>query len=290
MAFRTVVIKNRAKLEYQLNHLVVRGVEEKRVCLNEINTLIIETTAVTVTAVLLCELAKRAIKVIFCDEKYQPSFECIPYYESFENNKRILQQINWSKEIKGKVWQQIIKAKIKGRANNLFTTNMIKAADSLVSYTKEVKHHDSTNREGHAAKVYFNALFGKDFSRHDKENPINIALNYGYTILLSAINRCIVSAGYLTQLGIWHDNEFNDFNFGSDLMEPFRPLVDSIVLNMEDLSLFRKVLNNLLNTKVRIDGKNTLLVNALTIYTRSVFFALNNNDAKAIKFMESYEL
>ena len=73
-------------------------------------------------------------------------------------------------------------------------------------------------------------------------------------------------------------------------MEPFRPLVDSIVLNMEDLSLFRKVLNNLLNTKVRIDGKNTLLVNALTIYTRSVVFALNNNDAKAIKFMESYEL
>ena len=87
MGFRTVVIKSRAKLEYQLNHLIVRGEDEKRVCLNEINTLIIETTAVTITAVLLIELVKKEVKVIFCDEKYQPSFECLPYYGSFEKQK-----------------------------------------------------------------------------------------------------------------------------------------------------------------------------------------------------------
>lgn len=290
MAFRTVVIKSRAKLEYQLNYLVVRGEEEKRVSLNEINTIIIETTAVVVTAVLLCELAKRGIKVIFCDEKYEPCFECLPYYGSFENNKRILQQINWKLRTKGQVWKGIISHKIKGQAHNLFEQNMIVEGDMLMGYIKEIEHYDSSNREGHAAKVYFNALFGKDFTRANKENPINIALNYGYTILLSAFNRAIVSSGYLTQLGIWHDNEFNDFNFGCDLMEPFRPLVDAIVLNMEDLDQFKKVLNNLLNTKVRIDGKQTVLVNAITVYTRSIFYALNNDDAKAIKFMESYEL
>ncbi len=290
MAFRTVVIKSRAKLEYQLNHLVVRGEEERRVCLNEINTIIIETTAITVTAVLLCELAKKGIKVIFCDEKYQPSFECLPYYGSFENNKRILQQINWTNKIKGDVWRHIIIKKIEGQRDNLSKYKKTDEAELLNSYVNEIEHYDTTNREGHAAKVYFNALFGNKFSRGDKEHPINIALNYGYTILLSAFNRTIVSSGYLTQLGIWHDNEFNNFNFGSDLMEPFRPLVDAIVLNMEDLEKFRAVLNNLLNVKVTIEGKETVLNHAITSYTRSIFNALNNENAKQIKFMEDYEL
>lgn len=290
MGFRTVVIKSRAKLEYQLNHLIVRGEDEKRVCLNEINTLIIETTAVTITAVLLIELVKKGIKVIFCDEKYQPSFECLPYYGSFENNKRILQQINWDSITKGEVWRQIVIRKIEGQREVLIKYRKHDAADLLKQYIGEVLHYDETNREGHAAKVYFNALFGSNFSRGNKEHPINIALNYGYTILLSAFNRNIVNSGYITQLGIWHDNEFNDFNFGSDLMEPFRPLVDAIVLNVDDLHEFKKVLNNLLNYKVKMDGKVTILNHAITTYVRSIFNALNNTNINEIKFMEDYEL
>jgi len=290
MGFRTVVIKSRAKLEYQLNHLIVRGEDEKRVCLNEINTLIIETTAVTITAVLLIELVKKEVKVIFCDEKYQPSFECLPYYGSFENNKRILQQINWDHNVKGEVWRQIIIKKIEGQREILLKYRKHNEADLLQSYISEIEHYDKTNREGHAAKVYFNALLGNNFTRADKEHPINKALNYGYTILLSALNRNIVASGYLTQLGIWHDNEFNDFNFGSDLMEPFRPLVDAIVLNMDDLDEFKAVLNNLLNYKVVIDGKKTVLNNAITTYVRSLFNVLNNVENSYIKFMEDYEL
>lgn len=77
----------------------------------------------------------------------------------------------------------------------------------LQEYIREIQFGDATNREGHAAKVYFNALFGKEFSRTN-DVPINAALNYGYGIILSLANREIVSNGYITQIGLFHDNMF----------------------------------------------------------------------------------
>ena len=100
---------------------------------------------------------------------------------------------------------------------------------------------DATNREGHAAKVYFNALFGMDFTR-TAENSINAALNYGYSLLLSTCTREIAINGYITQLGLFHDNMFNPFNLAFDLMEPFRPLVDNLIKQMapDKLSTMKK--------------------------------------------------
>ncbi len=81
----------------------------------------------------------------------------------------------------------------------------------FIQYINEIEFGDVTNREGHAAKVYFNALFGMDFTR-SAENVTNAALNYGYSLLLSTFNRCVVANGYITQLGLFHDNVFNQFN------------------------------------------------------------------------------
>ena len=105
-------------------------------------------------------------------------------------------------------------------------------AELLSSYLQQIAWNDETNREGHAAKVYFNALFGLDFTRTE-DNLINAALNYGYSIILSSFTREIVANGYITQLGLFHDNMFNQFNLASDLMKPFRPLVDKCVLGMK---------------------------------------------------------
>ena len=126
-----------------------------------------------------------------------------------------------------------------------------------MGYIDELELNDKSNREGHAAKVYFNALFGKSFSRND-ECPINAALNYGYSIVLSVFNREITANGYLTQLGLFHDNMFNQYNLSCDLMEPFRPFVDISVKDMnpqkfekeEKISIF-----NLLNDEFKIDGR-----------------------------------
>lgn len=284
MGFRTVIIKNRAKLEVRLNSLIVRGEQEKKVFLDEINTLIIQSTAVSLTASLLCELMKRNIKVIFCDEKHNPQSELLPYYGAHNTSKRYKEQIAWGNQIKAKVWREIIKKKIEWQACHLFEVGFLEQTDLLRSYICEVQDNDISNREGHAAKVYFNCLLGVGNSRK-AGGFLNGCLNYGYAVLLSAFNREIVASGYLTQLGIWHDNEFNQFNLACDLMEPFRIVVDrtAIVLEEGDKE-FKKKMANVLNYKTLIDGKNTTLDLAIRQYVKSVFHALEEQDEGLLIF------
>ena len=158
----------------------------------------------------------------------------------------------------------------------------------MKTYVGQVELYDATNREGHAAKVYFNALFGMDFTRTE-ENVINAALNYGYSILLSAFNREITACGYLTQLGLCHCNLFNPYNLSCDLMEPFRVLVDRTVYagKYEVFSNTEKhALLNLLNEPVRVAESRQTVLNGIRLYTRSVFDALNEGDASRVKFYE----
>lgn len=284
MGFRTVIIKNRAKLEVRLNSLIVRGEQEKKIFIEEINTLIIQSTAVSLTASLLCELMKRNIKVIFCDEKHNPQAELLPYYGAHNTSKRYKEQMAWDSAIKAKVWREIVKRKIERQAQHLFDVGFIVQADLLRSYLCAVQDNDASNREGHAAKVYFNCLLGTRNSRK-AGGFYNGFLNYGYAVLLSAFNREIVSSGYLTQLGIWHDNEFNEFNLACDLMEPFRVVVDRTAMGLEEGDKeFKKKMANVLNYKTFIDEKNTTLDLAIRQYTKSVFRALEEQDEKLLVF------
>ena len=281
MSWRTVVISNNAKLDYQIGYLVVRGSETTKIHLNEIGMLIIESTAVSMTSYLLNELVKNKIKVVFCDEKRNPSSELVPYYGSHDTSAKIRKQIEWTKDDKA----QIVSEKIKQQALLLQKYGK-QEANMLFQYMHEVEFGDVTNREGHAAKVYFNALFGKSFTRTE-DNPVNAALNYGYSIILSIFNREIVSLGYITQIGLFHDNMFNQFNLASDLMEPFRPLVDSLVIELkpdkfesdEKYSMLK-----ILNTEVIVADKKEVLTNAIKIYCRSVCDALNDRDVSLIRF------
>ncbi|MDE5600961.1 MAG: type II CRISPR-associated endonuclease Cas1 [Clostridia bacterium] len=291
MGFRIVVINSRAKLDYKMNYLVVRTDDKTtRVHLDEIAVLMIESTAVALTAYLIAELTKKKIKVIFCDEKYNPLAELCSLYGAHDSARKLREQIKWQKDIKDFVWAEIVRAKILGQISNLDDTED-RAITLMKSYTQEILPADTTNREAHAAKVYFNALFGLDFSRSE-DNLINTALNYGYGILLSAINREVVAAGYATQLGIFHDNVFNHFNLSSDLIEPFRPLVDRKVVTMR-IEKFeheeKMALVDLLNSKVKIKGQEHHLINAIRIFVLSVFDALAERDVSKIIF-PSYEL
>lgn len=285
MSWRTVVVASSAKLDYQLGYLVVRKEDVTKIHINEIAMVIIESTAVSLTAALLSEMMKRKIKVIFCDEKRNPSSELIPYYGSHDTSIKIKNQIDWSAEIKEAVWTEIVTEKIRKQAEHLRYWNR-QEADMLEQYIGEIEFGDVTNREGHAAKVYFNALFGMDFTR-TAENNINAALNYGYGILLSAFNREIVANGYITQIGLFHNNMFNQFNLGSDLMEPFRPIVDLWVKNMcldtfehaEKMEILR-----MLQKEVLIAGRKEYVSNAIKIYCKSIFDALSDKDTSLIKF------
>lgn len=285
MSWRTVVISNNAKLDYQIGYMVVRGEKTTKIHLNEIGMLIVESTAVSMTSYLLSELIKNKIKVVFCDEKRNPCSELVSYYGSHDTSSKIRKQIEWTKDDKDHIWTEIVSEKIKQQALMLQRYQK-EEANMLFEYMEEVEFGDITNREGHAAKVYFNTLFGKKFTRTD-ENPINEALNYGYGIILSIFNREIVSSGYLTQIGLFHDNMFNQFNLSSDLMEPFRPLVDQFVVELKpekfETEEKRKMLE-LLNKEVEICGKMEVVTNAIKIYCRSVFDALNDRDISLIRF------
>lgn len=285
MSWRTIVVSNTAKLDYQLGFMVVRGEETVKVHINEIEMLIVESTAVSFTAYLMNELIKNKVKVIFCDEKRNPSSELLPYYGSHDTSAKIRHQMEWTKENKAAIWTEIVTEKIRKQAEHLQDVFKLEA-DLLYQYIEEMAFGDETNREGHAAKVYFNALFGKDFSRTE-ECPLNAALNYGYSIILSLFTREVVSNGYITQVGLFHDNMFNQFNLACDLMEPYRPIIDRYVVEMKP-SQFEKEekhqMITILNKEVVIDGRKEILGKAVKIYTRSVFDALNDQDVSLIKF------
>ncbi len=274
-----------------MDYLVIRNQEGvKRIHLSEISVLILESTAISLTAYLLRELDRNKIDVIFCDEKRCPYGMLSSLYGSHDTSLKYRNQIAWTLESKGFIWAEIVRAKILAQASVL-PAEREDAKLALIEFASQVMPGDISNREGHAAKVYFNALFGMSFSR-SSDSVINAALNYGYSILLSAFAREITSNGYCTQLGIFHDNMFNHLNLACDLMEPFRPYIDQTVKQTmpEKLEHDEKVgLIQTLNNKIIIDGREQYMLNAIGIYTKSVFNSLEERDLALLKF-PMYEL
>ena len=286
MSWRIVVIENQAKLDYKMGYMVVRGLETKRVLPDDIGILLIENPAVSLTGILIEALTEKKIKVIFCDRKRNPVAELMPHRGCHDSAAKIRTQIVWEQNIKDIIWRDIVSEKIRKQSEFLVEIGKIQQAGMLSEYVKQVELADATNREGHAAKVYFNALFGMDFTR-SADIPANAALNYGYSLVLSAINREVSANGYLTQLGIFHNNMFNHYNLSCDFMEPFRILVDRMVYSMQPTKFEqdeKHFMWTLLDQKVMIDGQNQFVMNAIKIYTKSVLDAINDKDSAEIKF------
>jgi len=267
--------------------MVVFGDETSMIHLSEINTVVFDTTAVTVTAYLLCELAKRKINVVFCDEKHNPLLQALPLYGSHNASKRVAQQVGWADAVKRRAWRRIVAAKIRAQAQNLYVLGR-DGWSELLAFAEQVQDGDETNREGHAAKVYFIRLFGAQFQR-GMEGPTNDALNYGYTILLSTISKEIVAHGYLTQLGVNHRNEYNQFNLSCDLVEPFRPLVDRLVYDTfpsEFNWAVKEKLLGLLNEQYLFDGQHHYLSRAARLFVRDALSCITENRPDAMRFLD----
>ena len=280
MSFRTVVITRQSKISYKNRFLVVKQEnDEKYIHLSEIDTIIVDSISVSISAYLLKELADNKINIIFCDEKHNPFGEVVPYYSKHNTSKMIKEQIKWKVSDKDKLWAEIVKNKIMNQALLLKKTKSPKYK-LILSYIDEVVDGDKTNREGHAAKVYFNALFGNDFVRNS-DDFINAALNYGYAILLSTINKEIINNGYLTQLGIHHKNEFNEFNLTCDLMEPFRIVIDNFVYYNQERKFdteYKLDIVNILNGTFNYQGKNYTLKDIIRMFVKNTLESINNSE------------
>ena len=278
MSFRTVVITKQSKISYKNRFLVVKQEDnEKYIHLSEIDTVIVDSISVSISSYLLKELADNKINIIFCDEKHNPFGELVPYYSKHNTSKMIKKQIKWKQSEKDKLWAEIVKNKI---MNQALLLKKIKSSKYklVLSYVNEVVDGDKTNREGHAAKVYFNALYGNNFVRN-QDDSINAALNYGYAVLLSTINKEIINNGYLTQLGIHHKNEFNEFNLTCDLMEPFRVIIDNFIYYNQERKLdtdYKFDIVNIFNSTFRYQNKKYTLKDIIKMFVKHTLGSINN--------------
>ncbi len=163
--FRSIVIESPCKLSYKGGYMVVRKEDDTaKVHLSEFQTLVLHTNQVYISAYLLSELAKAKVSLVVSDERHDPVGQYLPLYGAHNTSARIKEQLEWGPVVKKQVWQRVIKDKILHQSRVLGTRAREEAAERLEKMTAEVRSADSTNREAHAAHVYFRSLFGPDFS------------------------------------------------------------------------------------------------------------------------------
>ena len=284
MGWKTIYITQQAKLSYKANHLLIQtNMEIKQIPFHQINCIVVATTQSVITGYLISQLIAANIKIIFCSEDRNPCAELNGYYNNVQRNQNIENQISWSITQKQRLCRTVVTNKI----DNQFTVvnNARLSTSDIDNELYALQENDATNREAVIAKKYFPKLFDDGFSR-GSDSKINAMLNYGYTILLSATNQEIVAQGYLTQLGIHHHSLKNCFNLSSDLMEPFRPFIDSKVFEKKDYNFDEYIkleLVDILNQEITYSDKTFVLKNALSQYIRDCLVFLNSTNPPEIK-------
>ena len=279
MGWKIVEIENARTLKLFLDNLVIETETQKiTIPLSDIDTLITHNSYLMLSSRLLVEIANHNINFIICDDKHNPSCQLTPISGNYNSLKVFDKQLNWNYVFTGNLWKKIIIQKIMNQAETLlhFTNNEV-IYQQIIALSKEVKDFDQTNREGHAAKLYWHYLINEDFRRTD-ECFLNMLLNYGYAILRALIARSLVSSGLLPTLGIHHHNRYNAYCLADDIMEPYRPYVDELVLNIvksgqnyEELTKDLKAqLLSIPTIDVQISGKRSPLMIAASTTTASL--------------------
>ena len=242
--------------------------------IEDIGCVVLENQMISITLPLLNELVKNNVAVILCDNKMMPTSMLQNLDANTTQAESLKFQLAVTDPMKKQVWKQIIESKIKNQAAVLALAG--KNKDILKPYYNNVKSGDSDNREGLAAKIYWNSLLGNSFKREREGCSPNSLLNYGYSILRAAVARALLGSGLLPNLGIFHKSRYNAFPLADDVMEPYRPFVDEIVyrlyengiteLNKESKSEIMRVLN----CDVNIGKVKRPLQIALTMTTASL--------------------
>ena len=234
MLKRTLFFSTPFCLSLKDNQMVVNTKqmpEEKRtIPIEDIGFVVLEHQQINITLPLLNALSDNNVAVIICGKDYMPNAMLMNLDSNKTQGESFRVQIEASEPLKKGLWKQVVEAKIRNQAALL--NKLGKDGDKLKPYYSNVKSGDSDNREGIAAKIYWNELLGDDFVRSREGSEPNNLLNYGYTLLRAAVARALMGSGLLPALGIFHRNRYNAFPLADDIMEPYRPYVDEIVYHM----------------------------------------------------------
>lgn len=250
MIKKTLEFSNPAYLSLSNEQLVIKLPEvEKAVSLPEsfkkdsirtipiedIGVMILDNKQITVTQGVLEKLLENNCAVITCDNSHMPVGLMLPLCGNTTQSERFRDQIDASLPLKKQLWQQTIKQKIENQAVVLNSTRGEIVKNMLV-WANDVKSGDPDNYEARAAAYYWKSLFPKieGFTREREGIPPNNLLNYGYAILRAVVARSLVGSGLLPTLGIHHHNRYNAYCLADDIMEPYRPFVDKLVIEITD--------------------------------------------------------
>lgn len=247
--------------------------------IEDIGVIVLENKQITITLGAIDALIQNNCAIITCDSKCMPNGLMLPLESNNIQSERFREQINASIPLKKQLWQQTIRQKILNQAAILekYTDTTAKC---MRVWANDVKSGDSDNLEGRAAAYYWKNLFKiKDFTRQQEGIPPNNLLNYGYAILRAIIARALVSSGLLPTLGIHHHNKYNAYCLADDIMEPYRPYVDEVVLNIikegfDITNLSLEIKSRLLTIPVLdvvINDKRSPLMIAATQTTASLY-------------------
>lgn len=200
--------------------------------IEDIGVIVLENKQITITLGAIDALIQNNCAIITCDSRCMPNGLMLPLESNNIQSERFREQIDASIPLKKQLWQQTVKQKILNQATVLekYTNTTAKC---MRVWANDVKSGDSDNLEGRAAAYYWKNLFNiSDFTRQKDGIPPNNLLNYGYAILRAVIARALVSSGLLPTLGIHHHNKYNAYCLADDIMEPYRPYVDEVVINI----------------------------------------------------------
>lgn len=284
MSWRVLYIEESDKLSLYLDNIkITKNDENILVPIGDIHSLIIDNYKILLSVHLINALSKANVNVVFCGVDHLPQTIFFPLFGNFNAAESLKVQLKWNHLRKEIVHQEIVKVKIKHQKLLLkYLHKRGSETDNLKKYIKEVELADKTNREGLAAKQYFQALFGKEFKRFEKD-IVNAGLNYGYAILRSQISKTLVAKGLNTTIGIFHKNPTNKFNLSDDIIEPFRPIIDYWVYsNLREEKLFlrdhRLEIIKQTTKDVYFKNKKQTIFNAISMYVDSILSFLNTGD------------
>lgn len=233
MLKRTLLFSNPYHLNSRNKQLVVNNKEtgqEQTVPIEDIGFIVFEHPQITFTQSVMQLLAENNTAVIFCNNRYMPSSMLLHLNTNQVQAELFKNQINAGAALKNQLWKQTIQVKIANQAALL--KNEKSPHKDLLRLAKNVKSADKENIEGWAARLYWPRLLGKNFRRTREGAAPNNLLNYGYAILRAATARALSGSGLLPTLGIFHRNRYNAFALADDIMEPYRPYVDWIVMKI----------------------------------------------------------
>jgi len=299
MIKRTLYFGNPAYLSLKNNQLVVKLPEVEKndklsetfkadsirtVPIEDIGVIVLDNKQITITHGVLEALLENNSAVITCDSSRMPVGLMLPLCGNTTQNERFRDQLDASLPLKKQLWQQTVQAKIENQAAVLKSCRGAEVRNML-KWVDEVRSDDADNLEARAAVYYWQNLF-KKFKRDREGEPPNNLLNYGYAVLRAIIARALVASGLLPTLGIHHHNRYNAYCLADDIMEPYRPYIDKLVVEMFDggiVEIDKEAKSKLLSVSVLdviINGQRSPLMIAAGFTASSLYKCFSGESRK----------